>query len=180
MTEREFPGGTVNVMRIDITDMEVDAIVNAANQSLAGGGGVDGAIHRRGGPAIINETRSKFPMGCPTGEAVTTAAGELMAKYVIHAVGPRWNGGGSGEDALLASAWRSALREAVGHDCGTVAFPSISTGIYGFPIERAAALALAEVKVALASLPDGRRLDVTICAFSEPDAAVYEKALGAA
>jgi len=167
-------------MRMDITQMEVDAIVNAANSALAGGGGVDGAIHRRGGPTIMQETRQKFPRGCPTGEAVTTGAGELLAKFVIHAVGPRWNGGRSGEDALLAGAWRSALGEAVAHDCATVAFPSISTGIYGFPIERAAALALAEVKFALASLPEGRRLDVTICAFADADAEVYDKALSRA
>jgi O-acetyl-ADP-ribose deacetylase (regulator of RNase III) len=111
---------------------------------------------------------------------VTTGAGRLLAKYVIHAVGPRWSGGGAGEDALLAGAWRSALREAVAHDCSSVAFPSISTGVYGFPVERAAALALAEVKFALASLPERRRLDVTICAFAESDADVYTRALGGA
>lgn len=177
MNERTLAGGTVRVVQIDITQMEVDAVVNAANSHLAGGGGVDGAIHRRGGPSIMAETRAQFPQGCPTGEAVTTGAGNLPARFVIHAVGPRWNGGGSGEDQLLASAWRSALREAVERECETMAFPSISTGIYGFPIDRAAALGLAEVKHALASLPEGRRLDVTVCAFSETDGDVYRRAL---
>ena len=159
----------------DITELEVDAIVNAANSQLAGGGGVDGAIHRRGGPEIMRETRAAFPEGCPTGSAVTTSGGDLPAGLVIHAVGPRWRGGDHGEDELMASAWRAALSEAVGHDCTSVAFPSISTGIYGFPIDRAARLAVAEVASALAALPEGRRLEVTICAFSPADAAVYRR-----
>ena len=177
MSARELPGGLVRVVEGDITELDGDAIVNAANSQLAGGGGVDGAIHRRGGPEIMRETRGRFPDGCPTGGAVTTGAGDLRARFVIHAVGPRWSGGEDGEDELLASAWRAALAQAVEHDCRSVAVPSISTGIYGFPIDRAARLAMAEVAAALSSLSRSGRLDVTICAFSESDRNAYEKAL---
>ncbi len=175
MAELELPGGTVRVVQGDITELDVDAIVNAANSHLAGGGGVDGAIHRRGGPAIMDETEERFPEGCPTGSAVTTGAGELRARHVIHAVGPRWAGGRRREDEMLASAWRSALHQAVIHRCASVAFPSISTGIYGFPVKRAARLAMAEI-VALLSDP-GTGMDVTICAFSDSDRGVYEEAI---
>lgn len=178
MTERELAGGVIRVVQGDITGIAADAVVNAANSHLAGGGGVDGAIHRRGGPEIMRETRERFPDGCATGSAVTTGAGDLQARFVIHAVGPRWSGGGGGENNLLAPAWRPALVQAVARDCASVAFPSISTGIYGFPIERAARLALAEVARALVSLPQGRRLAVTICAFPDNDAAIYSTALG--
>ena len=126
----------------DITEHQVDAIVNAANSRLAGGGGVDGAIHRRGGPAIMAETREKYPNGCPTGSAVISGAGNLPAKYVIHAVGPVWHGGQSGEKELLASAYRRSLELAVEHECRSVAFPAISAGAYGYPLEQAAELAL--------------------------------------
>jgi O-acetyl-ADP-ribose deacetylase (regulator of RNase III) len=169
--------GTVRVVRGDITQLEVDAIVNAANSTLAGGGGVDGAIHRAGGPEIMIETKRRFPSGCQTGSAVTTGAGRLQARYVIHAVGPRWRGGHDREEEKLASAWRNALREAVAHECLSVAIPSISTGIYGFPIQRAARLAVTEVRRALEELPQGRSLDVTICAFSDGDREVYARAL---
>ena len=125
------------------------------------------------------ETRRRFPDGCPTGSAVTTGAGSLPARLVIHAVGPHWQGGGQGEDEQLASAWRAALREAIEHDATSVAFPSLATGIYGFPVQRAAALALAEVRLALAQLPAGRLLEVTVCAFSASDEAVYADALEA-
>jgi len=179
--ERRVPGGTVRVVRGDITRMEVDAVVNAANRHLAGGGGVDGAIHRAGGPEIMAELWRRYPDGCRTGGAVTTSAGRLPARHVIHAVGPRWAGGGQGEDEQLASAWRAALAEAVEHGCGSVAFPSISTGIYGFPVERAARIGVAEVLSALAALPEDRPIDVTICAFSEADerayAAAFERAV---
>ena len=179
MAEREFPGGTVRVSRGDITTLDVDAVVNAANQHLAGGGGVDGAIHRAGGPEIMAETRRRFPDGCPTGSAVTTGAGRLPPRLVIHAVGPRWEGGSHGEDDQLASAWRAALREAVENDATSVAFPSLATGIYGFPVRRAAALAMAEVRRALDALPAGRLLEVTVCAFSLSDEVVYAEALKA-
>jgi O-acetyl-ADP-ribose deacetylase (regulator of RNase III) len=178
MTERALPGGKIKVIQGDITTLAVDAIVNAANAQLAGGGGVDGAIHRAGGPDIMAETERLHPNGCPTGGAVTTGAGRLPAKWVIHAVGPRWRGGSDGEDEMLASAWRSALAEAIAHDAASVAFPSLATGIYGFPVDRAAALALAEVGAALESLPAGQSLEVVVCAFSDEDAFAYETALG--
>lgn len=129
----------------DITQQDTDAIVNAANSRLAGGGGVDGAIHRAGGPAIMAETRQKYPQGCPTGEAVITGAGNLRARYVIHTVGPIWQGGQQGESQLLASAYRHSLDIAIANDCRSVAFPSLSTGAYGYPIDRAARTALQTV-----------------------------------
>jgi O-acetyl-ADP-ribose deacetylase (regulator of RNase III) len=176
VVELRLAGGTVRVVQGDVTEMDVDAIVNAANAHLAGGGGVDGAIHRRGGPSIMHETEEHFPHGCATGRAVTTAAGELPARYVIHAVGPRW-GVDHDAEGLLASAWRSALAEAVDHDCRSVAFPSLSTGAYGFPVERAAAIAIGEVASALAATPRGGALEVSICAFSDSDREAYEGAL---
>ncbi len=136
---------TIELQQGDITEQHVDAIVNAANSRLAGGGGVDGAIHRRGGPEIMAETRRKYPHGCPTGSAVISGAGNLPAKYVIHAVGPVWQGGGAGEAELLAGAFRRSLELAVEHDCRSVAFPAISAGAYGYPLDQAAAVALRTV-----------------------------------
>ena len=132
----------------DITKEQVDTIVNAANEQLMGGGGVDGAIHRAGGPAIMaecNEIRAKQG-GCPTGSAVITTGGNLPAKHVIHTVGPIWRGGNAGEPRLLASCYRESLGLALEHSIKTVAFPSISTGIYGYPIDKAATVALNAVK----------------------------------
>ncbi len=126
----------------DITLHEVDAIVNAANSRLAGGGGVDGAIHRRGGPDIMAETGAKYPTGCPTGSAVISGAGKLKAKHVIHAVGPVWRGGDRGEPELLAGAYRRCLELAVEAVCKSIAFPALSTGAYGYPMDRAARVAL--------------------------------------
>jgi len=131
----------IELVEGDITKQRVDAIVNAANSSLLGGGGVDGAIHRAGGPAILEECR--LLGGCNTGEAQATNAGRLPARYVIHTVGPVWRGGGEGENELLASCHRSALAAAAELDCRTIAFPAISTGIFGFPLDRAARIALA-------------------------------------
>lgn len=133
----------------DITHQATDAIVNAANSQLAGGGGVDGAIHRAGGPSIMEETDRRYPDGCPTGSAVATAAGDLRAEYVFHAVGPVWKGGLSGEPELLASAYTSCLRLAVEHDCSSIAFPAISTGVYGYPRDLAAEDSLEAVRAFL-------------------------------
>ena len=135
----------IDVVEGDITTLNVDAIVNAANSQLAGGGGVDGAIHRCGGHAIMAETDARYPEGCPTGSAVITGAGDLPARYVIHAVGPVWSGGHRGEAELLASAYRRCLELAVDHDCQGVAFPSLSTGAYRYPIDQAARVALETV-----------------------------------
>lgn len=129
----------------DITRQTTDAIVNAANSQLAGGGGVDGAIHRAGGPAIMAETRQRYPQGCPTGGAVITGAGQLPARYVIHAVGPIWHGGQHREAEQLASAYAKSLALAVAHQCHSVAFPSLSTGAYGYPVPLAAQTALTTV-----------------------------------
>jgi O-acetyl-ADP-ribose deacetylase len=136
------PGaGRIRLLQGDITAQSADAIVNAANSSLLGGGGVDGAIHRAGGPSILHECRRLG--GCDTGSAKATGAGLLDARYVIHAVGPVWRGGGEGEEAALAACHRSSLALASELGCRTVAFPAISTGIYGFPLDRAARIALA-------------------------------------
>jgi len=126
----------------DVTAQPVDAIVNAANSQLAGGGGVDGAIHRGGGPEIMAETNARYPRGCPTGSAVISGAGKLPAKYVIHAVGPVWGGGNRGEAELLGGAYRRCLELAVENDCRSIALPSLSTGAYRYPIDRAARIAL--------------------------------------
>ncbi len=137
-------GGTrLELVQGDITEQDTDAIVNAANSSLSGGGGVDGAIHRAGGPRIMEECRRVG--GCPTGEARITSGGDLKARHVIHAVGPVYNNGLSGEDRLLANAYRSSLRLAVENDLHSIAFPSLSTGAYGYPLREAARIALETV-----------------------------------
>lgn len=164
--------------RGDITREATDAIVNAANSALLGGGGVDGAIHRAGGPAILEECqqiRAKQG-GCPTGSAVITTGGRLPARYVIHTVGPVWSGRGRDEDALLASAYRSSLRIAAERKLQSVAFPSISTGAYRFPIERAARIALGTVRDFLAGEPHTLE-EVRFVLFTDADLWVYEAAL---
>jgi len=135
-------GQTLELVEGDITGQEVDAIVNAANSRLAGGGGVDGAIHRKGGRSIMEETDRLYPDGCPAGSAVISGAGNLPAKHVIHAVGPVWRGGDSGEADLLAGAHRRPLELAVENDCRSIAFPAISTGVYGYPLALASRVAL--------------------------------------
>ena len=145
---RKINQSTITLVQGDITKARVGAIVNAANEALIGGGGVDGATRRAGGPAIdaaCGEIRARQG-GCPTGQAVITTAGNLSAKYVIHTVGTIWSGGGAGEPELLASCYRESLSLAAKNDVKTIAFPSISTGIFGYPIERAAATALDAVK----------------------------------
>ena len=159
----------------DITRQEVDAIVNAANTRLAGGGGVDGAIHRAGGPAIMRECRAIG--GCPTGEAVITTGGNLPARHVIHTVGPVYRDGASGEPQLLANAYRNSLRLAETRGIKTIAFPSISTGVYGYPLEDAARIALGTVIDYLAAGTTIER--VVFVLFSSRDLAVYEKTLKA-
>jgi O-acetyl-ADP-ribose deacetylase (regulator of RNase III) len=135
----------------DITEQRVDAIVNAANPSLLGGGGVDGAIHRAGGPQILEECRRLG--GCEPGDAKATTAGRLPARFVIHAVGPVWRGGGEGEEDLLAGVHRRAIELAAERGCQTIAFPAISTGAYGYPVERAAPVAIAATREALSNHP---------------------------
>ncbi len=138
---------TLSLLQGDITRQATDAIVNAANSGLMGGGGVDGAIHRAGGPAILEECKQIVARQgrLPTGKAVITTAGNMKAKHVIHTVGPVWRGGNEGEPALLASAYRESLRLAAKNNLATVSFPSISTGVYGYPVESAAEVALREV-----------------------------------
>ena len=168
-------GATLELVQGDITHQDVDAIGNAANSGLRGGGGVDGAIHRAGGPAIMAECRRIG--GCPTGSAVITTGGDLPARHVIHAVGPVWHGGGGGEADLLAGAYRTSLQVAVENGCRTVAFPSISTGVYGYPIAEASRVALAAVARFLREDPG--KLDlVRFVLFTARDLAVYEEALG--
>jgi O-acetyl-ADP-ribose deacetylase (regulator of RNase III) len=136
---------TLELVTGDITTQHTTAIVNAANSRLAGGGGVDGAIHRAGGPSIMAEARQKYPQGCATGEAVITGAGYLPARFVIHAVGPIWRGGQQGEEQQLRSAYQHSLQAAVQHNCASVALPSLSTGAYGYPVACAARTALQAV-----------------------------------
>jgi O-acetyl-ADP-ribose deacetylase (regulator of RNase III) len=152
----------------DITQQHTDAIVNAANSRLAGGGGVDGAIHRVGGPTIMTETRQHYPGGCATGNAVITGAGALPARYVIHAVGPVWRGGQHNEEPLLASAYRCSLEVAVAHGCRSIALPSLSTGAYGYPVPRAARTALHTVMTFLQAQQQPQH----VC-FVLFDAAIY-------
>jgi O-acetyl-ADP-ribose deacetylase (regulator of RNase III) len=143
--EMRFGQRVLALARGDLTRFAADAIVNTANSALAGGGGVDGAIHRAGGPSIMAELRAAYPDGCPTGGAVITGAGELSARWVIHAVGPRWGGGSHGEAELLASAYRASLRRADERKVISVAFPAISLGIYGYPLAEGADIAVRTV-----------------------------------
>lgn len=166
-------GDRLVLVQADITTLDVDAIVNAANAALATGGGVCGAIHRAAGPELADACEDAAP--CPTGEARLTPGFDLRARWVIHAVGPVWRGGTQGEDRLLASCYRSALALAAAEGLGSVAFPAISTGIYGFPLERATRIALSEIVGALDR--SGTSLKQVTCACFDPATlATYESA----
>ncbi len=141
-----FGNGQIELAQGDITREQVDAIVNAANSQLRVGGGVDGAIHNAAGPKVFQETSTRYPLGCPTGDAVPSNPGQLKAKFIFHAVGPVWRGGREGEPALLRSAYRRCLELAVQNQCASIALPAISTGVYCFPVDLAAENSLDETR----------------------------------
>lgn len=173
MAARQIGAARLEVIVADITTLSVDAIVNAANTSLLGGGGVDGAIHRAAGPDLLAECRTLG--GCETGDAKITKGYRLLARHVIHAVGPVWNGGGRGEDELLASCYARAIELCQANNLASVAFPAISTGIYRFPADRAADIAVRTTAEALPSSPSLSR--VIFCCFSQDSARLHEQAL---
>ncbi|WP_079543587.1 O-acetyl-ADP-ribose deacetylase [Bradyrhizobium lablabi] len=170
---RQIGPARLEVIVANITSLSVDAIVNAANSSLLGGGGVDGAIHRAAGPELVSECRMLH--GCKTGNAKITRGYRLPARHVIHAVGPVWNGGSLGEDELLASCYRRAIELCQAHGLASVAFPAISTGIYRFPGDRAARIAVSTTVDALAAAPAVTR--VIFCCFSDASAALHAQAM---
>ena len=176
MKEKVIDGKVIRVLQGDITEQKVDAIVNAANSKLLGGGGVDGAIHRAGGPEIMKECDAirKEQGGCPTGQAVATTAGKLSARCVIHTAGPVWTGGDRGEDYLLASCHRESIRIASEKGCSTIAFPGISIGAYRFPAERAAGIAL---RTAAAELEKSSVEEVRFVLFDSRSYDIYAQAL---
>ena len=174
--DKEIGKTKLNLIQGDITLQETEAIVNAANTSLLGGGGVDGAIHRAGGPKILEECKKIRAKqgGCPTGEAVITTGGNMATEYVIHTVGPVWSGGNRNEDQLLRNAYYNSLNLAKKNGIKSISFPSISTGVYRFPIDKAAGIALTTVKE---FIQEYNFVEVRFVLFSEKDLQVYEEAL---
>jgi O-acetyl-ADP-ribose deacetylase (regulator of RNase III) len=170
---------TIAIAQGDITQLAVDAIVNAANSSLLGGGGVDGAIHRAGGPAILEACRAIVARqgSLPTGEAVITTGGRLPARYVIHTVGPVYRPGAAGLDVLLGNCYRNALRLAIGHGLATVAFPNISTGVYGYPKDEACRVAVGAVREVLAE-ETGSLREVKFVCFDVENYELYRREIG--
>jgi len=170
----------ISVITADLTQLDVDAIVNAANETLLGGGGVDGAIHRAAGAALLTACRALPEVAagvrCPTGEARITPGFALPARHVIHTVGPVWHGGGHGEAELLAQCYRNSIALAASHRLGSIAFPAISCGVYGYPPERAAPVAIAALHEELRLQPD---LRVLLCGFNERMSAIWQHALSA-
>ena len=179
MTPTTYLNGRLVVKQGDITREKVDAIVNAANSTLMGGGGVDGAIHHAGGPSILQECRrvreTGYPDGLPTGKAVMTGAGRLPAGTVIHTVGPVWRGGGAGEPALLAAAYRGSLAIAAENQISTIAFPAVSTGVFGYPKELAAVVACNTIRTFLNGSPYPET--VYLVFLAEADAAIFRRAV---
>jgi O-acetyl-ADP-ribose deacetylase (regulator of RNase III) len=173
----QFGKHRIELAQGDITQQAVDAIVNAANSALAGGGGVDGAIHRAGGPHLMAETRRLYPDGCATGNAVATTAGNLPAQFVFHAVGPVWHGGHRGEADLLRSCYRRCLELARDHQCQSIAFPAISTGVYGYPIDLAAMESLREIRQFLAEHQHLDALTVRVVLFDAGAYAAFARVL---
>jgi O-acetyl-ADP-ribose deacetylase len=167
---------SLRAIQANIVTLEVDAIVNAANESLLGGGGVDGAIHRAAGPELLAECRALH--GCKTGDAKITNGYRLLAKRVIHTVGPVWRGGTSGEPELLASCYRRAVEIADADALTSIAFPAISTGIYNYPIEAATKIAIDTTRAYAVARPQSSLTDIVFCCFSEKDLRVYRQALG--
>jgi O-acetyl-ADP-ribose deacetylase (regulator of RNase III) len=179
VNERAAGQGRIVLVHADITTLAVDCVINAANAHLAGGGGVDGAIHRAAGHDELQaELQRRYPQGCPTGSAVITGGHALRARHIVHAVGPRWRDGDHAEPEQLASAYRSAFAVAAEAGCATVAAPSISTGIYGFPIERAAPIAIGEAEAALARSGTPLR-EIRFALFTDADLDTFAGALAA-
>jgi O-acetyl-ADP-ribose deacetylase (regulator of RNase III) len=169
---------TVELLAGDLTQVSVDVVVNAANSALAGGGGVDGAIHAAAGPSVMAELRERYD-GCPTGSAVITSGGELPARWIVHAVGPVWHGGTDGEAELLASAYAAALDQAAAVSAESVAFPAISCGIYGYPLDQAAAVALGAVRSWLSAYPHSSISRIVFVLRGDAVMAAFRTALAA-